>query len=200
MRSTPSHYLNQCWNIVGSLGTIFRDFSNEIGVFSFKKMLLKISSGKMRPICLDLNVLNSCRAWWFSGNIKLNLRCYIFSNWGRWNPSFLRVQFCNKITLGRVTPLGRSRSVNKSDRFSWNSESKCQITLKVNVNDSHFQYQPRVSLDACSVQMCWFKPKSATSYSADKPNFLEFRVTMAKWPNTCWSRNKVIKGLIIHHF
>ena len=30
------------------------------------------------------------------------------------------------------------------------------MTLKVNVNDLHFQYQPRVSQDACLVQIWWF--------------------------------------------
>ena len=32
----------------------------------------------------------------------------------------------------------------------------------------YFQYEPRVSLDACLVQIWCFKLKSATSYSADK--------------------------------
>ena len=31
-----------------------------------------------------------------------------------------------------------------------------KMTLKVNVNDSHFQYQLRVSQDACLVQIRWF--------------------------------------------
>ena len=52
----PSHYLNQCWNI-GPLGTNFSEISFEIDTFSFKKIHLKISSGKWRPNCLGLNVL-----------------------------------------------------------------------------------------------------------------------------------------------
>ena len=31
-----------------------------------------------------------------------------------------------------------------------------KMTLKVKVNDLHFQYQPRVSQEACLVQIWWF--------------------------------------------
>ena len=54
----PSHYLNQCWNIINS--TPIKKFSQiliEIHTFSFKKMHLKMSSGKWRPFCLGLNML-----------------------------------------------------------------------------------------------------------------------------------------------
>ena len=54
-----------------------------------------------------------------------------------------------------------------------------KMTLKVKVNDLHFQYQPRVSHDACLVQIWWSLPKSMMSYRTDKPNFLEFWVKMA---------------------
>ena len=42
-----------------------------------------------------------------------------------------------------------------------------KMTLKVKVNDPYFQYQPRVSNDACLVQIWWFQLKSVTSYRAD---------------------------------
>ena len=48
--SVPSHYLNQCWNIV--IWTLRNKF-----IFSSKKMHLKMSSGKWRPFCLGLNEL-----------------------------------------------------------------------------------------------------------------------------------------------
>ena len=58
--SAPSHYLNQCWNIVNSnLRTNFSEISSEIHAFPFTKMHLKMSSGKWRPFCLGLNVLNT---------------------------------------------------------------------------------------------------------------------------------------------
>ena len=41
-----------------------------------------------------------------------------------------------------------------------------KMTLKVKVNDLQFQCQPRVSDDACLVQIWWFYPKSVTSQSS----------------------------------
>ena len=55
-----------------------------------------------------------------------------------------------------------------------------KITLKVKVNDLHFQHQLRVFHDACLVQIWLFYPKSMTSYRAENPNYLEFWVKMAK--------------------
>ena len=43
--------------LIGPLGTNFNEISIEIHLFSFKKMHLKISSGKWRPFWLGLNVL-----------------------------------------------------------------------------------------------------------------------------------------------
>ena len=50
-----------------------------------------------------------------------------------------------------------------------------KMTLKVMVNDLHFQYQLRVSQDACLVQIRWFQLKSMTSYRADKQKFTDGR-------------------------
>ena len=55
-----------------------------------------------------------------------------------------------------------------------------RMTLNVKVHNLHFQYQSRVSQNACLGQIWWFYPKSVTSYRADKPNFLEFLVKMVK--------------------
>ena len=43
--------------LIGPLGTNFSEIIIEIYIFSFKKMHLKMSSGKWRPFCLGLNVL-----------------------------------------------------------------------------------------------------------------------------------------------
>ena len=43
--------------LIGPLGTNFSEILIEILPFSFKKMRLKMSSGKWRPFCLGLNVL-----------------------------------------------------------------------------------------------------------------------------------------------
>ena len=50
-----------------------------------------------------------------------------------------------------------------------------KMTLKVKVNDPYFQYQPRVSHDACLVQIWWFQLKSVTSYRAFKVKFTDRR-------------------------
>ena len=45
---------------IGPLGTNFNEMLIEIRAFSFKKIHLKMSSGKWRPFFLGLNVLSSC--------------------------------------------------------------------------------------------------------------------------------------------
>ena len=45
--------------LIGPLGTNFSEHLSGIQIFSFMKMPLKMSSGKWRPSCLGLNVLNS---------------------------------------------------------------------------------------------------------------------------------------------
>ena len=44
--------------LIGPLGTIFSEMLIEIHTFSFKKIHLKMWSGKWRPFCLGLNVLS----------------------------------------------------------------------------------------------------------------------------------------------
>ena len=56
------------WNIAGllliePLGTNFSEISIGIQTFSFKKIHLKMSSGKWRPFCLGLNVLRISVNW-----------------------------------------------------------------------------------------------------------------------------------------
>ena len=45
--------------LIGPLGTNFSEMLIEIRTFSFKKIHLKMSSGKWRPFCLGLNVLRT---------------------------------------------------------------------------------------------------------------------------------------------
>ena len=45
---------------IRTLGTHFSEILSEIHAFSFKKMHLKMSSAKQRPLCLGLNVLSNC--------------------------------------------------------------------------------------------------------------------------------------------
>ena len=55
---SPSHYLNQCWNIVNwTLSNKLQwNFNRNSNIF-FKKMCLKVSSVKWWPFCIVLNVL-----------------------------------------------------------------------------------------------------------------------------------------------
>ena len=62
---------------------------------------------------------------------------------------------------------------------------RAKMTLKVTVNDLHFQYQPKASQYACLVQIWWFYLKSATNYHADNANFTDGRTqatTIPFWP------------------
>ena len=54
------------------LGTNFSEILIEIHTFSFKKMHLKMSSGKWRPFCLDLNVLTAVGTKALKPNISLH--------------------------------------------------------------------------------------------------------------------------------
>ena len=55
---------------IGLEGTNFSGISIEIHTFSFKKIDLKIPSGKWRPFCLDLNVINECRQAFLSQYLR----------------------------------------------------------------------------------------------------------------------------------
>ena len=76
--------------------------------------------------------------------------------------------------LGHVAPLGRPKSVYKSNiEYSFLSRNDGQMTLKVKFNYSHFQYQLRESQDAYLVipaQIHYKKKKKKKS----------------KWPKWCW--------------
>ena len=61
--------------LIWALGTNFSEILIEIDIFSFKRMHLKLSSGKWRPFCLDLNV------WSLSLVVKGPVLVYIWSSW-----------------------------------------------------------------------------------------------------------------------
>ena len=58
--SVPSHYLNQCWNIVNWTLRNKLQWNSKIEIlkFSFKKMHLKVLCAKWRPFGLSVQVLN----------------------------------------------------------------------------------------------------------------------------------------------
>ena len=65
----------------------------------------------------------------------------------------------NKSTFGSVTPFASldQYTIGKLNTVSWSGNG--QMTLKVKVNNPYFQYQPKVSKDACLVQIWWFQRK-----------------------------------------
>ena len=64
--------------LIGPLGTNFSEILIKIDKFSFKKMHFKMSSGKWRPFCLDLNVLT------MFGRVLLTLTAIILSRRALW--------------------------------------------------------------------------------------------------------------------
>ena len=85
-------------------------------------------------------------------------------------------QHPTRARLGRVATLDQPRSVYKSNvQCSFLSRNDGQMTLKVKVNDFHFQYQPRVSPDAWLEHIWWFQFETMTSYRVDKVKFTDGR-------------------------
>ena len=70
---------------IGLLGTNFNQILIKIHKFSFKKMRLKVSSAKWRPICFGLNVLIIT----FSTRICMEGCCLLRAVQYRWNGSQL---------------------------------------------------------------------------------------------------------------
>ena len=56
--------------LIWSLGTNFSEIWIEIQMSPFKKMHLKMPSGKWRPSCLGLNVLTYCPQWYVLISVK----------------------------------------------------------------------------------------------------------------------------------
>ena len=77
---SPGRYQAIIWTnagilLIGPLGTNFSEILIKIYTFSFKKMLLKLSSAKWRPFCLGLSVLSSKISYHqISQNLKA-MRC-----------------------------------------------------------------------------------------------------------------------------
>ena len=79
-RPQPINWTDDGILLIGPPGTNFNEILIEIYKFSFKKIHFKMSSGKWRPSCLDLN--SWYHGWWGRGvqcvNLKLNLDIGIY--------------------------------------------------------------------------------------------------------------------------
>ena len=60
---SPGWHQTIIWTNAGPWGTNFSKISIGIYTFSFKKMHLKMSSGKWQPFCLSLNKLTWCKQY-----------------------------------------------------------------------------------------------------------------------------------------
>ena len=72
--------------LIGPLGTNFSGMLFEIHTFSFKKIHLKVSSGKWRPFCLGLNVSNQHysrkKGWHYGRETHICVSIYVsVVNW-----------------------------------------------------------------------------------------------------------------------
>ena len=75
--------------LIGPLGTNFSEILIEIHTFSFKKIHLKMSSGKWWPFCLGLNVLKS------ELRLKFGDESFILENCLLWMKFYIMYQFWN---------------------------------------------------------------------------------------------------------
>ena len=67
--------------LIGPLGTKFNKILIEIHTFSFKKMLLKMSSSKWRPFFLGPNVLRICHGYFSNVCIRNMQGCAAMLSW-----------------------------------------------------------------------------------------------------------------------
>ena len=104
--------------LIVPLGTNFSEILIKTYTFSFKKMHLKMSSGKWRPFCLGLNVLRthfqedkklSWKHIWPCSHYMLNLQSWGWQSGGRFkntyellNPRALKIPMLNKIVSFNV--------------------------------------------------------------------------------------------------
>ena len=96
--TAPSHYLNQCWDIIDWIlrNKLQWNFNQNSYIF-IQENAFKLSSGKCRPFCLGLNVLNG--AWiWSSLRLQMSHQetQYWLKTWICFPSSFAAIQwFCD---------------------------------------------------------------------------------------------------------
>ena len=99
------------------LGTNFSQILIEIHTFSFKKIHLKMSSGKWRPFCLGLNVLRSLYSFDFLSNTS-QLSCVLIKScimsrscewiWIQWKLSFSKTTNIYKFSCKNIRSLSKT--------------------------------------------------------------------------------------------
>ena len=101
--------------LIRPIGTNFSEILIEIHIFSFKKMHLKMSSGKGRPFCLGLNMLKVV-TWFLCYKIWLMWQCsHSQSAW------WLLMAWClfNARTSATIVMIGTSRHMSGVPNVMW---------------------------------------------------------------------------------
>ena len=117
-----------------------------------------------------------------SGNWPNGLQCQ-----GEWAPFSIPVEtipWCTLVPIWWLKLKSITRYCVERSNFQKFWVKMAKMTLKIKVNDPHFQYQLRIGMMDVWCKFCWFQPKSVASYRAGKPNFLQLRDKMAKM--TSW--------------
>ena len=82
--------------LIRPLGKKISEILIKIHTFSFKKMLLKMSSGKWRPFCLGFNVLSQCHAW-----LRLGIRVSI-----HWTDGYFIIRTSGDVKTSELQSVG----------------------------------------------------------------------------------------------
>ena len=122
--------------LIGPLGTNFSELIIEIHTFSFKKMQLKMSSGKWRPFCLGLNVFWRSLGLW-SDVIEATL--------GRSCNTYTPVRFTTEnrevvITKTCRSTINNNVGIMKTIGFQWQSNQIISSVARLFVCIPHSDY------------------------------------------------------------
>ena len=130
--------------LIGPLGTNFSEILIEIFTFSFKKMRLKMSSGKWRPSCLGLNVLKAL--WQFQLHIHHSkYRCALLKGTREMPISRMSYNDMNYSLLANVwsfNPVGSHCLTNHPEEWTWNIETNKFPLTTLHLNSSPLSLLP----------------------------------------------------------
>ena len=164
--------------LIRPLWTNFSEILIEIVIFSFKKMRLKVSSAKWRPLCLGLNVLRNTFQCIFSANVPGIINMYLTIIFLIWNSPLpgtnelthrgsVKRQICywpgSSLLQVIITCLVPSHYLNQcwlianwitTNKPQWNSNQYIIFSIqKIHLKLPSARWRPSCSLH--NVSMCW---------------------------------------------
>ena len=128
---------------IGPLGTNFNETSIEIHTFLFKKIHLKLPSGKWRPFCLGLNVLTMPNSYFLSHSSELDhwTRSIHMKAWGQFHERFFH----------RASNLMEIYSVLIQVAMKWSlSNSAHGMTAQLSYHVQNF-----IVISYPTMKLCW---------------------------------------------